>query len=130
MIMKDRKTDKNWLEWAVTILSGILVFFTLGFLIYQIIFEEETPPNIAVVLGAVSQKDGAFAIPIEASNEGSRTAENVVIEVVFEDGSDIEKAEITFAFLPGKSSVNGYVVFSKNPELKKLKTHVKGYGTP
>lgn len=128
--MKEKKTEKNWLEWAVTIVSGILVVFTLGFLGYQMIFEEETPPNIAVVLGEVSQKDGAFAVPIEVSNHGSETAENVVIKVVLQDDSDIEKAEITFAFLPGKSSENGYVVFSKKPESKNLKIHVKGYGTP
>lgn len=128
--MKEKKQEKNWLEWSITIISAILVFFTLGFLVYQMIYEEETPPNISLILGEVSQKDGAFAVPIEATNKGTQTAENVMIEVVLENEAAEEKAEITFAFLPGNSSAKGWVIFTKRPELKNLKTHVKGYGTP
>lgn len=128
--MKEKNEKKNWLEWSITIISGILVFFILGFLVYQMIYEEETPPNIVVALGEVSQKDGAYAVPIKASNKGTETAENVVIEVVFQDAAETEKAEIKFAFLPGNSSAKGWVIFTKSPDSKNLKTHVKGYGTP
>ena len=128
--MEENKEKKNWLEWSITIISGILVFFTLGFLVYQMIYEEETPPNISVILGEVSEKDGAFAIPIEALNKGTETAENVMIEVVLQNELEEEVAEIKFAFLPGNSSVKGWVIFTKSPESNNLKTHVKGYGTP
>lgn len=128
--MKKKKEKKNWLEWLITIISGILVFFTLGFLVYQLIFEERTPPNIAIVLGEISQKDDAFAIPIQANNSGTETAENVVIEIVSENGEDVEKAEITFSYLPGKSSAKGWITFNKKPEMASLKTHVVGYTTP
>ncbi|WP_034259160.1 hypothetical protein [Aequorivita capsosiphonis] len=124
------KTERNWLEWAISILSGILVCFTLGFLAYQLIFEEQTPPNIRVVLGEVSQKDEAFAVPLEAFNKGTETAENVVIEVVLDEESDKEKGQITFEYLPGKSSVTGWVIFTKKPLSKRLKAHVIGYSTP
>lgn len=128
--MEQNKNEKNWLEWSVTIISGILVVFTLGFLAYQLIYEEQTPPSINIVLGEVSQKDGAFSVPIEALNKGTKTAENVVIEVMIEGDPEKEKAQITFAFLPGKSSAKGWVIFTKRPEPKSLKTHVIGYGTP
>ena len=128
--MEENKKAKNWLEWLITIISGILVCFTLGFLVYQMIYQEETPPNISIILGEVSQQDGAFAIPIKATNKGTKTAENVMIEVVLQDEIEPEKAEITFAFLPGNSSVKGWVIFTKTPESNNLKTRVKGYGTP
>lgn len=121
---------KNWLEWLITIISAILVFFTLGFLVYQMIFQERTPPNITVVLGEISQKDQAFAIPIQANNEGTETAENVIIEIVSENGQEEEKAEITFSFLPGNSSAKGWITFTKRPNISSLKTHVVGYTTP
>lgn len=128
--MGKKKENKNWLEWLITIISGILVFFTLGFLVYQLIFEEQTPPNIAVVLGEISRKDDAFAIPIQANNNGTETAENVIIEIIAENGQTEEKAEITFSYLPGKSSANGWITFTKRPDISSLKTHVVGYTTP
>ena len=128
--MKKNKTKKNWLEWSITIISGILVIFTLGFLVYQLIYEEQTPPDISVVLGEVFEKDEAYSVPIKAINEGTETAGNVVIEIVIEGDPEKEKAQITFAYLPGKSSAQGWVIFTKKPERKSLKTHVIGYSTP
>lgn len=127
---KDNKEEKNWLEWTITIISGILVVFTLGFLVYQMIYEEQTPPDIVVVLGEVSEKDGAFAIPITTTNKGTETAENVIIEVILKGGSEEEKSQITFAYLPRKSSVNGWVIFTKKPDSKDLQTRVMGYSIP
>ncbi len=128
--MGEQKEKKNWLEWTVTIISGILVFFTFGFLVYQLIVEERTPPNIVIVLGEVSEKDNAFAIPVEAHNKGTATAENVLIEIVAENGESEQKAQITFSYLPGKSSSKGWVTFTKNPKVALLKTHVVGYNIP
>ena len=128
--MKKKKEKKNWLEWLITIISGILVFFTLGFLVYQLIFEERTPPNITIVFGEILQKDQAFAIPIQANNSGTETAENVTVEIFSENGEDEETAQITFSFLPGRSSAKGWITFTKKPEIALLKTHVVGYTTP
>lgn len=128
--MNKKESDKNWLEWSITIISGILVFFVLGFLVYQLIYEEQTPPDITVVFGEVVEKDGGFAISIEGKNEGTITAENVVIEIETSDSLEKETAEVNFAFLPGKSSAKGWIIFDKKPNPEKLKTKVKGYTTP
>lgn len=128
--MKKDTDKKNWLEWAVTIISGVLVVFTLGFLTYQIIYEEKTPPDIKVTLGQVLQKDGGYAIPVSAYNKGTETAENVVIEVVFtKDGQD-EISQITFQYLPRKSAVKGWVTFSKEPHPDNFKSRIIGYNVP
>ncbi|HET8803960.1 MAG TPA: hypothetical protein VFM72_05225 [Aequorivita sp.] len=128
--MEKKIERKNWLEWLITIISAILVFFTLGFLTYQLIFQKKSPPNIIVFLGEISQKDQAFAIPIQATNEGTETAENVIIEIVAENEQKKEKAEITFSYLPGKSSAKGWITFTIRPNISTLKTHVVGYTTP
>lgn len=126
---KHTNESKNWLEWGITLISGVLVVFVLGFLVYQMIYEKETPPNITVVLGTVSQKDNAYAIPVEVTNKGTQTAENVIIEIIHDDGSQ-EISQITFPYLPRQSSADGWVVFSENPNLENLKIHVLGYGVP
>jgi uncharacterized protein (TIGR02588 family) len=122
--------EKNWLEWLVTVISGILVIFTLGFLVYQLIYEKPTPPDIEIILGETAQKDGGFGIAITARNNGSQTAENVTIEIAAEGTEPVQKARITFDYLPGNSSVKGWAIFSEKPVFENLKTHVMGYEIP
>lgn len=128
--MKKNTEQKNWLEWSVTVISGILVAFTIGFLIYQIIYEEQTPPDIVVVLGEVQFKDGGYALPIHTYNNGTQTAENVIIQIKMKHPESEEISEITFAYLPRKSSANGWVSFSKEPHPEFLSTRVVGYSIP
>lgn len=128
--MKKDTDKKNWLEWSVTIISGLLVAFTLGFLIYQMIYEEKTPPDIQITLGQVVEKDGGYAIPVSAYNNGTETAENVVLEVVFAHESLNEISQITFQYLPRKSEVKGWVAFSKEPHADDLKSRIVGYNVP
>lgn len=128
--MKKNTEQKNWLEWTITVISGLIVAFVFGFLIYQIIYEEQKPPDIEVVLGSVTQKDGAFSVPITASNKGSETAENVVVEVTFKKDSIEERSEITFQYLPRNSSVKGWISFLSHPEPHQLKSRIMGYSTP
>ena len=127
--MKKNTEQKNWLEWTVTIISGILVTFVLGFLIFKMVNEEKTPPDIVVQIGSISHKDGGFAVPITAFNKGSETAQNVMIEVS-NGTSDHEKAEISFQYLPRNSSVNGWVIFSEKPLPDSLKSRIVGYSVP
>lgn len=128
--MNKRKEKKNWLEWLVTIISTVLVLFTLGFLVYQLITEEKTPPNIQITLGEITKKDHAFAVPVQAKNTGTQTAENVVIEIVFSQTSTVEKAQLTFQYLPGKSTATGWASFSTRPKKTNLKARVTAYGIP
>lgn len=128
--MKTDTERKNWLEWSVTIVSAILVAFTLGILIYQMIYEEKTPPDIRVTLGNAEQKDGGYAILVSAFNQGTQTAQNVLIEVVLKKDGKEETAEITFQYLPRKSEVEGWVTFGTSPKAGQLQTRIIGYNVP
>ncbi len=126
-----KKQQKNWLEWVVLVVATMLVFATIGFLIYDAITAKDTPPDITVSLGKVEQREGHFAIPLTAKNRGAQTAEDVRIEVVAGQGNQQEKAAIEFPYLPGKSTVNGWVTFTKDPgKADTLQIRVLGYGTP
>lgn len=116
--MANSKEGKNWLEWLVTIISGILVLFTIGFLITQIIWNDDTPPDIIVTLSEGEIRADYYAIPITAKNLGTQTAQNVRIEIVQAEMQTQEKGFIEFDYLPGKSSVKGWVNFTKKPDFK------------
>ncbi len=127
MKMEDKK---NWLEWLVLIISSLLVLGILVFLVHEMIYTEQTPPNITVDFGKTELKEGYFAVPITAKNIGSETAEDLQIEVINGFGNTEEKALLEFPYLPGNSSVNGWVTFTKNPENQPLVIHILGYATP
>ena len=126
----EKNEPTNWLERMVTVIAGILVLFTFVFLIYQWISEETTPPNIVVNLGEVVQKDQGYSVPVSVNNLGTQTAKDIVIEIVSKEVDSEEKGQISFQYLPGKSSVRGWVTFTKNPSRSSLKTQVLGYSTP
>lgn len=128
--MEKKKETKNWLEWTVTGIASILVLFTFTFLIYELIYEEQTPPDIQISLGDVSQKDQGYSIPVSVKNNGSRTAKDIVVEITSEENGLLEKGQINFQYLPGKSSVHGWVNFTERPTPRNLKTQVLGYSTP
>ena len=88
------------------------------------LYEEQMPPVIRVFLGDTIQKLGDFAIPIMATNNGTETAENVIIEIILEGASEEEISQMTFAYLPRKSSANGWIIFSRRPLPENLKTRV------
>ncbi len=129
-MMTNQKETKNWLEWTVTIMAAIIVLFTLTFLVYQVLFQEQTQPDIKVVLGNPQKLENYYAIPVKAENRGTETAQKVRIEIFIENSSEDEKAHIEFDYLPGKSTSRGWVSFRHNPTGKNLKTHVLGYNSP
>ena len=124
------KKKKNWLEWMVLFLSGTLVFFILGFLIYETITEKQTAPDIEITHGKPEHKENYWALAVTAKNKGTKTAENLHIEIIIGAGDKEQIAEIEFLYLPGRSSVNGSVTFVENPGTKPIRIHVLGYGTP
>lgn len=128
--MEKQRESKNWLEWTVTIFSVILVLFTFTFLVYQAIYQEQTPPDIQVELGNSRQLKNYYAIPVKATNNGTETAQKVQIEISTGNAIEDEKAHIEFDYLPGKSTVGGWVSFSQNPHGKEMKIHILGYITP
>lgn len=127
-----KNLQKNWLEWVVFAIGLILLFSTLGYLIYDAATLNETPPVIEVKLGEIQQSDRQFIIPIAVSNSGNETAENVQIEVVLETGgNEQESAEFTIAFLPRSATREGWVTFHTDPrKAERIKARALGYEKP
>ncbi len=130
MVTDKKDNSRNWLEHVVTGVAALLVLCTLGFLIFKSISQEQTPPDIQVFIGDVVPKDQGYAVPVKVKNKGTQTAKDITIEIVSGEGESEEKGEISFQYLPGKSSVRGWVIFSNKPNGSSMTTHVLGYATP
>ena len=117
------KPKKNTLEWAVFAASAILVAAVAAVLVVSGARSAHTPPTLAIELGAAERDGDAFRIPIKVRNTGDETAEQARIEVELTAGSEIvERAELTFAFIPKRSAREGWVELHRDPRCCTLAT--------
>lgn len=125
------KLQKNWFEWIVFALGLILVFSTLGYLIYAGASMGHEPPSLEVRLGTPEQRQFNFIVPVTVVNHGDETAEGVRIEVVMESGGEVkERGEFDVPFVPRHATREGWVTFEQDPRTAQLKARVRGYQRP
>ncbi len=130
--MKKKKLEKNWVEWIVFGVGLALVVSTLSYLAYDAATISDAPPSIEVRVGEPEQRPHNFIVPVTLINHGDQTAEGVQIEVVLEsNGEEKERGEFAVAFLPRRSTREGWVAFQTDPRsVERIKARVMGYEKP
>ena len=130
--MKKKKLQKNWLEWVVFAAGLLLVVSILAYLAYDAATITDAPPSIEVRMGQPLERPHNFIVPVSLTNHGDQTAEGVMIEVVLESGGqEKERGEFTIAFLPRRSTREGWVAFQTDPRtVEQTKARVLGYEKP
>ena len=126
------KVEKNWLEWVVFGVGLLLVVSTLAYLVYDGATVPDTPPVVEVRLGEPRPGGAGFLVPVTVVNRGGQTAEGVAVEVVLEvaGSPEPERGEFTIAFLPRRSTREGWVSFRSDPRAGRLTARASGYGKP
>ncbi len=130
--MKKKKLEKNWVEWIVFGVGLALVVSTLSYLAYDALTMSDAPPSIEVRVGEPQQRPHNFVVPVTIINHGDQTAEGVQIEVVLESNNEEkERGEFALAFLPRRSTREGWVSFQTDPRtVERVKARVMGYEKP
>lgn len=112
------KEEKNILEYIVFYSSLALVLGLLAYLSYSVVTVKNTDPKLEITYKLKPQPKSPYLYQIFVKNASSNTAEDVIIELVQEESDKtIEKGELKIMFVSGKSSVDGWINFSKNPFL-------------
>lgn len=112
------KEQKNLLEWTVFTVSLLLVLSILGYLGYKTFTHRTTPPEIEVTFQPDPSDAAPYRYHVEVKNTGGSTAEEVTVELIVEKEKEmVEKAELTIAFVPQQSKREGWLNFSKNPQI-------------
>jgi uncharacterized protein (TIGR02588 family) len=111
-----KKPKKNAVEWTVFAASLAVIAVTVVLLLRGSFHSAQLPPDLHITAGTPVRSSGGYAIPITVSNRGDDTAEQARIEVaLMTDAREAEKAELTIAFVPGRSRREGWVIFQRDP---------------
>jgi uncharacterized protein (TIGR02588 family) len=122
---------KNALEWSVFAASALLIAGAVGSLVYEAVQSKDSPPLLRITTGSATEAAGAYRIPVEVVNEGDITAEQALIEVTLESGGEeVERAELTIAFIPRQSKREGWVTFRRNPKCCEVVARAAGFEKP
>ncbi len=125
-----RQQKRNWLERTILSVGVILVSATLGILVYDMVVIEDSPPAIVVSAGKIERGQQHYALYVTAMNNGRGAAQGVIIEIKLGKADNEEKATLEFPFIPGNSTVSGWVTFRQDPSDGNLDFRVLGYSTP
>jgi uncharacterized protein (TIGR02588 family) len=125
------RVEKNRLEWIVFGLGLVLVLGTVGYLAWDALQGEHSPPDLSVTLGRPERRGEGWAVPVTVRNRGGETAEGARVVVTLElPGGEKEEAEYDVAFVPRGSQREGWVHFLHSPGAGRLTGRVAGYEKP
>ncbi len=118
-------------EWAVAFIGLMLVVGVIAYLIHVALTDRDTPPDIAVRAVDVAPASGGYLVRIEAFNSGGQAAADVRIDATLErDGAAIETRDLSFDFLPTRSTRRGGIVFRHNPDAFQMELRVVSHREP
>lgn len=127
----DSQQGNPLLEWIASGIGLVLAVGGIGFLLWNGITADETPPAIEVQAERVLERRSGYTVEIRAINSSPRTAETVVVAGELKrDGQTVETSQTTFQFVPGHSEERGGLYFSRDPRDLQLELRPKGYVKP
>lgn len=127
---RDRDAPPVW-EWGVAFLGLALVLGALGFMAYQAVAGDDSPPQVTVYTDAIFPLDHGYLVQIRAVNQGGTTAAQLAVEgkLTGENGR-AETSETVIDYVPSHSYRQGGLFFSQNPQKYPLQLRAKGYAEP
>lgn len=122
---------KNPLEWTVFAAALAIVAGCVALLVMMMLRTKDAPPELVVTVGRAERVSSGFRIPVQVRNDGDETAEQVLIDVTLESaGEEMDRAELTIAFVPRRSVRHGFVVFGRDPQCCKITARATGFEVP
>jgi uncharacterized protein (TIGR02588 family) len=117
-------------EWTTLAVSIVLILGLLALVTYVYIGGGNEPPIVEArpLLDEIRHEGESYYLPVEVTNRGGRTAEEVLImaELAGSDGS-AEQSEFTLDFLAGGETREGTAVFATDPSAGELTIDVASF---
>ena len=117
-------------EWVTFAVAAAIVLGVIGLIAAQIPGTDSPPAPAAKVTGSASERAGQFVVPVEVTNRGDATAENVQVAATLEIGADKFEADQVVDFLAGGESAELEFVFDDDPQSGTLEVRVTGHSVP
>jgi uncharacterized protein (TIGR02588 family) len=123
--------DIPLLERIVALVGLILVSGSIGFLVYQAITRNSSPPDVTLNISSITTISNGYLVKFQAMNKGDSTAKGLIVEGQLKDGNEeIETSEATLDYLPSHSEREGGLFFTKDPRQFELRLRALGYEQP
>lgn len=123
--------QKNPLEWTVFAAALAIVAGCVAVLVTMTMRTSDTPADLVVTLGRPERVSSGFRVPVQVRNTGDSTAADVRVDVTLEaEGKEVERADLTIAFVPRRSDRDGFVMFRRDPACCEIVARAVGFEEP
>jgi uncharacterized protein (TIGR02588 family) len=117
-------------EWLVAAIGLVLLVACLGYLGFQA-FQPHTPPAPVVERLGIEAQQGRWLVRLRVHNQGTMTAERLRVAGQLRHlGAVVEERELEIDFLPGGSSREAGLFFTRDPSGAQLQLEARGYLSP
>jgi uncharacterized protein (TIGR02588 family) len=120
-------------EWVVAALGLLLVVASMTVLLHEAWTSPSLPPQPQIrVLGIEPRRDQAgFLVRLQVHNRSGATAANLRIEGELKQGDEVlERSETEFQYLPGRSSREAGLFFTRDPRALRLELSARSFQKP
>ncbi|MBW3633075.1 MAG: TIGR02588 family protein [Chloroflexi bacterium] len=124
------RSGRSVAEWTTLAIGAFLILALVGLVTYLYVSGNNRPPVVEAMPLAreIRRAEGVYYVPIEVTNRGGRTAEDVVIQAELSTGEGApEVTEFTIDFLAGDETAEGTVVFVSDPSAGALTVGVASF---
>jgi uncharacterized protein (TIGR02588 family) len=131
---QEQQTDKHkssvW-EKVTALIGLLLVVSSIGFIIYQALWGNESSPDVKIKIESIQQVSNGYLVEFTSKNQGGSTLAGVVVQGQLKQGEKkIETSQTTIDFIPANSVRKGGFFFKNNPEQYQLEARSLGYQQP
>lgn len=126
-------TNRSTAEWVTLGVSLAAVLAVVGLVVFLYIRGETRPPTIAVEpsMENIRQGTGGYYLPVDVTNGGDQTVEDVRIEAELVTGSGHPQTlEFSIQYLAGGEHAQGTFVFQDDPRQGELTIGAISYRDP
>lgn len=117
-------------EWFVAAIGLALLVGSVAYLLYDGNGRSQPPAPVVRML-AVEPQQGRFLVRVQAVNESRTTAAALRVEGTLRRGGEtVERSEIEFDYLPGRSTREGGMFFTADPRGLQLELSARSYREP
>jgi uncharacterized protein (TIGR02588 family) len=123
--------DPHWIEWLTGIASAILIAGMLGWLGWEAVTREATPPDLSIERLATEKVKAGYRVVFDISNAATTTAASVtVIGRLTEGERTIEENHVIFDYVAAESKTTGAILFENDPAGRTMTLRPAGYADP
>lgn len=123
--------DPHWVEWLTGLFSALLIAGLLGWVGWEALTRQATPPDLSVTILTTEKTSGGYRVAFDIYNTATTTAAAVTVVGRLREGDRVvEENPVIFDYVAAESKSTGAVLFANDPAGRTLEIRPAGYTNP